>query len=237
MSQKLEAFLERLKKTDTLDDLQRTIEHIRDVYDVEHVIYHSVSGTGKQYGALTYDPVWVDRYLEQDYTRLDPVVLGALRQFHPMDWKRLDWSHPISRKFLNEAIDSGVGNQGYSIPIRGPNGQFALFTINKNSNDDNWRKFTNQYARDFLLLSHYLHQRANHIHKSDEAIKMRDLSPRERDSLIYLGLGYARGHIAEKMQISEHTLRVYIDSARYKLGAANTTHAVAQAISRGVIVL
>ena len=31
------------------------------------------------------------------------------------------------------------------------------------------------------------------------------------------------------------TLRVYIDSARFKLGALNTTHAVALAISSGTI--
>ncbi|MGA0228830.1 MAG: LuxR family transcriptional regulator, partial [Paracoccaceae bacterium] len=38
------------------------------------------------------------------------------------------------------------------------------------------------------------------------------------------------------MGISEHTLRAYAESARYKLGAVNTIHAVAAAISRGLIV-
>jgi DNA-binding CsgD family transcriptional regulator len=32
-------------------------------------------------------------------------------------------------------------------------------------------------------------------------------------------------------------LRVYIESARHKLGAANTTHAVARALSLGFIVV
>ena len=39
------------------------------------------------------------------------------------------------------------------------------------------------------------------------------------------------------MSISEHTLRVYIESARHKLGALNTTHAVARALSTGLIVM
>ena len=237
MSTKVEQFLERLQTTDTLDDLQSLVEHLRNVYDVEHVVYHSVSGTGEEYGALTYDPKWVDHYLEQGYTRLDPVVLGALKQFHPMDWKRLDWSNASARNLLHEAIDTGIGNQGYSIPIRGPNGQFALFTVNKRTSDDEWARFTAEYAKDFLLLAHFVHERANHINNVEGAKQMRDLSPRERDALILLGHGDARGQIAEKMKISEHTLRVYIDSARYKLGAANTTHAVALAISRGVIVV
>ena len=237
MSTKVETFLERLQTTESLDDLQSLIEHIRDVYDTEHVVYHSVSGTGEQFGALTYAPEWVDHYLAENYTRLDPVVLGAVKRFHPMDWKRLDWSNAASRAFLGEAIGAGLGNQGYSLPIRGPNGQFALFTVNKTADDDSWSKYTREHARDFLLLSHYVHERSNNIHKIGKEQHMRELSPRERDAIAYLGMGVARSRIAEKMQISEHTLRVYIDSARYKLGAANTTHAVALAISRGVVVL
>jgi hypothetical protein len=39
------------------------------------------------------------------------------------------------------------------------------------------------------------------------------------------------------LSISEHTLRAYIESARFKLGALNTTHAVAKALSEGFIVV
>ncbi len=39
------------------------------------------------------------------------------------------------------------------------------------------------------------------------------------------------------LSISEHTLRAYIESARFKLGALNTTHAVARALSEGLIVI
>lgn len=237
MITKIETFLERLQTTNTLDDLQSLVEHIRDVYDTKHVVYHSVSGTGHQYGALTYAHEWVDHYLDQNYTRLDPVVLGAVKRFHPMDWKRLDWSNTASRNFLGEAIGAGLGTQGYSIPIRGPNGQFALFTVNKDIDDDRWASYTAEHSKDFLLLSHYVHQRASHINGESDNRQTRDLSPRERDAIAFLGMGEGRGRIAEKMQISEHTLRVYIDSARYKLGAANTTHAVALAITRGVVVL
>lgn len=220
-----------------MDDLQLLIEHLRAIYDLEHVVYHSVSGTGDQYAALTYEPTWVDHYLEKNYSQIDPVVVNALKHFHPMDWKRLNWGSSPAKLILNEAIDTGIGNQGYSIPIRGPNGQFALFTVNKNTNDDKWGRYTQEHTRDFLLLSHYIHERANQISNMDHGPEVRPLSPRERDAMIYLGTGEARSRIAEKMNISEHTLRAYIDSARYKLGAANTTHAVAIAISRGIILL
>ena len=62
-------------------------------------------------------------------------------------------------------------------------------------------------------------------------------SPREVDSITLLAMGYSRAQVAETLSISEHTLRVYIESARFKLGAMNTTHAVARAMSRGLIVV
>ena len=63
------------------------------------------------------------------------------------------------------------------------------------------------------------------------------LSPREVDAMTLLAMGYSRAQTAETLSISEHTLRVYIESARFKLGALNTTHAVARAMSRGLIVV
>ncbi|MEO1364155.1 MAG: helix-turn-helix transcriptional regulator, partial [Pseudomonadota bacterium] len=63
------------------------------------------------------------------------------------------------------------------------------------------------------------------------------LSPREIDAMTLLAVGYSRAQVADSLSISEHTLRVYIESARHKLGAHNTTHAVARAISQGLIVV
>ena len=50
-------------------------------------------------------------------------------------------------------------------------------------------------------------------------------------------MGYSRGQVSEMLSISEHTLRAYIESARFKLGALNTTHAVARALAEGVIII
>jgi len=152
-----------------------------------------------------------------------------------MDWKQLDWSARGSREFLGEAIAAGVCNQGLSVPIRGPNGQFALFTINDNCSDASWEKFSKEYKRDMMLISHYIHRRVVDIIVPEQDTDRRDLSPRETDSLKYLALGLSRGQISERLKISEHTLRVYIDSARAKLGALNTIHAVTTAFSRGLI--
>ncbi|WP_298260620.1 autoinducer binding domain-containing protein [uncultured Litoreibacter sp.] len=228
---------EMLSQATTLEELQTFVEQLRSTYDLEHLVYHSVNSTGDQYAALTYDPKWAERYVEKDYARIDPVVQGCYRLFHPIDWKSLDWSTKTARSFMGEATQAGLGNQGFSVPIRGPSGQFALFSINHRCSDDTWATYTNERAADLLLISHYMNEKALQIEGNANRPAARALSPRERDTLTLLATGANRASIAESLNISESTLRVYIESARLKLGASNTTHAVALALSHGMIVV
>jgi len=231
----LENFIDRLQAVETLDQLNDLVVSLRDTLDVEHVVYHSVNSTGEQYAALTYSPEWVARYMEQDYSRIDPVVQACLRRFNPVDWKRLDWSSKLARNFLGEAIDSGVGGQGFSVPIRGPSGQFALFTVSSSDSDDQWHTYTEERNREMILASHYINQKALELERGSDLTDFVSLSPRETDALTMLALGYSRAQASESLSISEHTLRVYIESARFKLTAMNTTHAVARALNQGLL--
>jgi len=233
----LEAILEELEQASELENMQGISEALRDVFKVDHLVYHWVSSNGEQYGCGTYDPEWVQHYLDKDYLRVDPVVVGCYQRFHPVDWKRLDWSSKAARAFQADAIANGVGNQGYSVPIRGPNGQFALFTVSHNCDDATWARFTESNRRDLILIAHYFNQKALDFEPERAPEPAQPLSPREVDAMTLLAIGYSRAQVADTLSISEHTLRVYIEAARFKLGAMNTTHAVARALSRGLIVV
>ncbi len=233
----LDGLIERLERAEGLDDLQHLIEEIREAYGVDNVIYHWVNSAGEQYGCGTYDLEWVNRYMEKGYLRVDPVIQGCYQRFHPVNWKRLDWSSKAARAFYEDAIAHGIGNQGYSIPIRGPNGQFAHFTLSHNSTDEEWEEFTEQNRRDLILVAHSFNSKALEFEPGRAPEQAQPLSPREIEAMTLLAIGYSRAQAAETLSISEHTLRVYVESARHKLGAMNTTHAVARALSRGVIVI
>lgn len=237
MRQRLAALIERLSHTNSLEGLQAIIFDLRADYEVEHVVYHSVNSTGRQYAVLTYSQAWVQRYLDRDYARLDPVVQGCYRGFQPVEWKALDWSPRPVRAFLGEALEHGVGNQGLSVPIRGPGGQFAVFTVSHRASDDSWARYTADHQRDLILIAHYLNQKALEIERGTDRLPMPALSPREIDALTLLAMGYSRARAAESLSISEHTLRAYVESARLKLGAENTVHAVARALTRGLLVI
>lgn len=237
MQTRLMHFIECLQQATSLDDLQSVVIALRDHLGVEHLVYHSVNSTGQQYAALTYSPTWVERYLEQDYARVDPVVQGCLRRFHPVDWKRLDWSGRSARAFLGEAIAAGVGNQGFSVPIRGPNGQFAMFTVSHRASDESWARFTAEHTSDLILIAHFINQKALEIERGTDFLAPQSLSPREIDVLTKLAMGMNRSQAAESLDISEHTFRAYVEGARQKLNAANTTQAVALAIAEGIVLL
>jgi DNA-binding CsgD family transcriptional regulator len=234
---KLENILFDLEQAASLEGMQSVSEALKEYYEVDHLVYHWVDSSGDQYGCGTYSEEWQQKYITENYLRIDPVIQGCYQRFHPVDWKRLDWSSKAAREFLKVSAEYGVGNQGFSIPIRGPNGQFALFTINHSCGDEEWAKFTHDNRRDLILIAHYFNEKALDFEPVRQPEQQQSLSPREVDAMTLLAIGYSRAQVANSLAISEHTLRVYIESARFKLGALNTTHAVARAMSRGLIVV
>lgn len=235
--QVLDGYIDRLQSANSLEGLQFATEELRDHYGILHVVYHWVNSQGERFGAGTYSHEWVDRYLEKDYLRIDPVIIGCFQRFHPTDWKSLDWSTKAAKAFFAEAVEFGVGNQGYTIPMRGPNGQFAVFTVTHDCDDDAWDSFIQANGRDLMVIAHEFNKVALDFELGEEGMAMPALSPRELSAMTYLAKGFSRSQAAAELKISEHTLRVYIESARHKLGALNTTHAVARALSGGIIVV
>ena len=145
----------------------------------------------------------------------------------------MNWSGKANQRFMHEAIDARVGNQRLSIPIRGPSGQFAPFTVSSSEDDETWGEYTHDNARSLILAWHFINQKALEIDTGSNLTEVVSLSPRETDALTMLVMGLSRAQAVDHLSISEQTLRVYVKSARHKLTAANTTHAVAQAMNEG----
>ena len=237
MRAKRESLVSYLQKATSPEDLQATTEALRDLLNVRHVVYHWVNSKGERFGAGTYSDAWIDRYLEKDYLRMDPVIFGCVQRFTPVIWKDLDWSSRAAAAMFRDALEHGLGDQGYTIPVRGPNGQFALFTINDQADDDAWQNFVGNNPRDLMIIAHEFNKKALDFEQEAEGVPKPALSPRELTAMTCLAKGKSRAQAAAEMDISEHTLRVYIESARHKLGALNTTHAVARALSEGIILV
>ena len=62
-----------------------------------------------------------------------------------------------------------------------------------------------------------------------------DLTQRERDVLALLADGFRTAEVAERLSVSEHTVRSRVRTILGKLDARNREHAVAIAIRHGAV--
>ena len=63
---KLDPFLSELQEVDALEKIQDLIQELRETLATDHVIYHWGSADGEQYGYGTYEPIWVQHYIDQE---------------------------------------------------------------------------------------------------------------------------------------------------------------------------
>eukprot|EP01028_Stygiella_incarcerata_P007502 TRINITY_DN3112_c0_g1_i1.p1 TRINITY_DN3112_c0_g1~~TRINITY_DN3112_c0_g1_i1.p1 ORF type:complete len:113 (-),score=11.70 TRINITY_DN3112_c0_g1_i1:106-444(-) len=111
MTTGLQDFLEDIQQVENFEEFQDATVKLRDLLGIAHVVYHWVNSVGERFGAGTYSSEWVDRYLEKDYLRMDPVIFGCFQRFTPVSWKQLDWSSKAAKAFFLDALDYGVGNK------------------------------------------------------------------------------------------------------------------------------
>lgn len=234
---RIDSFLKRTADAQSVSDLEAEIAKMRDGLGAQHLVYHWINAKGEVFGAGTYTEDWRRHYLVNEYQRVDPVVRAAAQRFHPLDWSRLDWSSKGARQLYEDAREAGVGTHGLTIPIRGPKGQFAHFTVTLDGTDSEWQRFSEENLHDMLTAGHFMNQKALEIRGAEAVEAEVALSRREIDVLTSLALGYSRKDAAAALSISEHTLRVYVESARTKLKCANVTHTVAEAIKVGLVII
>ncbi len=75
------------------------------------------------------------------------------------------------------------------------------------------------------------------VDSADELAQAEELTPREIQVLELLAEGLPNKAIAERLRISDQTVKFHVSSISGKLGAANRTDAVRRAVRRGLITL
>lgn len=232
----LNAVLRDLEVTAGSSALEAAIVTLRDVLGVDHLVYRWVGPDRDILILGSFPRAWPVIYAQQHYRHADPVLASCLRNPRAINWKQLDWSGKAARRLLGDTIAHGMGPQGYSVPLRGPNGQIAMLTCHDACSDDAWARFIADHRNDLLVTGHAINCQARDC-APDRVPPARSLSPREVDAMTLLAHGYTRAQAAQSLAISEHTLRVHLENARQKLAALNSTHAVARALTCGLIVL
>ena len=232
---KLLAELDELKDAAKMPML---LAKIADIYGLKSVAYLGVGLTDRPdqepYLAVTYSPEWVERYKTEHYVDIDPTIQTGLRRILPIDWGEFARESKKVRRLFGEAVEFGLGRRGISFPIHGRCGDRALVSISTDLSDRDWQHLRFPYMRDFHVLAAHMHQAILRL-EGDPVAEGATLSPRERECLLWIAAGKTYWETAMILGLSEHTVRCYLETARHKLGAANTTHAVNKAVKASLL--
>ena len=230
---RLSSSLRKLRSVAHREDLCPALSELCAGYGFAHMTFLIVRAGGATssppYFCTTYPDAWSTAYVEKGYFDIDPVIDVMRQDFLPVDWSALDWrSRPAGRLF-NEARSYGIGSQGLTIPIRGANGERSLFSVTSNLPRRQWIRLRDSRVHEMQLLSHYLHETVFDALAFRKSARMRKLSGRESQCLQLLAMGRISKQIAADLGISENAVKLYLRSARMKLRALTTYHAVAKA--------
>jgi DNA-binding CsgD family transcriptional regulator len=218
--------------------LSPLLARLTDVYGLASIAYLGSGITAKigdgPYLAVTYSQEWIEHYKSRRFIEVDPAVQIGLRRMLPIDWSDFARDDTRVHRLFDESSEFGLGRHGISFPVHGPRGDRGLLSITSHALDRDWQNLRSHYLKDFHLLASHLH---NAIHRLEgvQNENLAPLSPRERECLKWIAEGKTYWECARILGLSEHTVRCYLESARHKLRAANTAHAVNKASRRNLL--
>jgi DNA-binding CsgD family transcriptional regulator len=227
--------LHQIASSENVDQMREVTLQMCNEYGLANIVYHALyipEATSLNPIVIpTYDPEWIRRYINNDYFQIDPVVNSGKRGFLPLDWSSVDRESNTARSFFAEADSYGVGRQGITMPVRGPAGERALFTITANLSEVEWRSYRLDFAKEFQIISHFFHDQTIKLAGYRLAASNHTLSPREMECLQLTADGLVPKRIASRLAISASAVRLYLRSACRKLGCANIHQAVAKMVT------
>lgn len=215
------------------ETVESALHVIKENYPVEHVTYHlgqAATLDGKldaPFVKTTYPAEWIARYLMKDYVKIDPILNEGLERSLPFDWASIT---PDERaiELLMDFQAHGLGANGYSIPLTDKVGRRALFSLNSAPEVQDWNAIVRANQEDWIELGQLLHKKAiREIFGDVDPIPA--LSPREIETLLWVARGKDHKAIGIILGVSEHTVRVYMRTARLKLDCSSMSQAVAKA--------
>jgi DNA-binding CsgD family transcriptional regulator len=214
------------------------LAYAKEQYGLSNIAYLGVNiphpTHGQHYVQCTYSDAWVKHYVTSDFVSIDPVVRLGLTSLIPLDWSEMSARIENSRQVFRDAKDFGVGQQGLTFPVRGVHGETAIFSVNAELGDKEWQSFKKRALRDFHVIAHYFHNQVLEKHGTPTNTFL-ELSDKEVECLKWAAVGKSTWDTSVILNISERTVKFYLDTARHKMNCLTKTQAVAKAVALGIV--
>ncbi len=225
--------LKALRSIGSSEHFAVALDKIRSQYLLDHmtflVVNDGISPRSFPFYCTTYPAEWTDIYLSKNYFAVDPVTELSRTGFLAVDWSELKRRSAEAQVFFRKARSFGVGRHGLSLPVRGPNGERSILSVTSNANGTAWSRIRNSTIYDLHIVAHCLHKKAIFLSNARSGSAIRILSRREKQCLELLARGSLIKRVASDLGISESAVRLYLRSARRKLGAKTLYQTIARA--------
>lgn len=228
LSERFEALLLENRAADLIEITTRILAHL----GIDKICYLRPLDAGNADAAeilTNYSADWKDRYIEQDYFTIDPVVGLGLSHRRTLNWLDLDLSERKLARFFGEARECGIHSCGLSVHISDSENRRALFSMNSALPRRDWESLLSERRADLLHLAHlfHIHHVEQHAHGP---LAFEKLSKRELQVLSWAAAGKSCWETSQILDLSEKTVDGYLRAVYRKLHCSNKTHAVAVAM-------
>jgi len=223
------------------ETIERFVKIIQRRYSLNHVTYVSSSFVGRDRKdpvlATTYSDEWVNHYKEEHYEVCDPTITFGARTSLPLDFARLPWKGKKGKRLFEEVQDAGLGKQGLVIPLRGPtNGVWAIMSVMSDDNAEEWEMRREELSKELLYVGHRVHHYACVLYGEPlPEVGSGTLGVDEIEALQHFANGASFEEIASAMRVTSRMIKAYLATARVKLDAVNSAHAIIIALRAGLI--
>ncbi|MER9445775.1 LuxR family transcriptional regulator [Mesorhizobium sp. M0340] len=184
---------------------------------------------------LTYPHQWQERCFEMSYDRIDPIVKTSRKRVGAFRWSEVYNNASTTedeRRVFDEAARFGL-RSGISVPLHGPDGSFAIMSFARP-----WeRDFSEKTMACLQLAALHFHLKVAEFSSSSGVDEVPDLSPREKECILWTAKGKSSWEIGVILGISVNTVNFHIKNVMRKMDAASRTVAAIAAVNFGIIEL
>jgi LuxR family transcriptional regulator, activator of conjugal transfer of Ti plasmids len=182
----------------------------------------------------TYPQAWLERYAEQKYEWIDPVIQGVRTFDAPFEWDRAPADpSPAQRQLFDEAAEFGI-SCGFVIPFRDFGRPIAAMAIAGGEPAVTFRQSIQSNHRTLLLMAVFIHLNARRILSAGRGVAGVRLSHRELQCLHWAARGKSAWEIGCILGIARRTVSFHMDNAKAKLGVRTICQAVARLAADGL---
>lgn len=178
---------------------------------------------------ISYPEEWLSMYEERGFATVDPVVKAHFSDCYSKIWSDSysRWGRPV--QFVSLAEDFGIGD-GYTFgALSATDSTATIFSLCVN------RSPVQRALAILDFIGPHFHEAFRRVVSLPPSPLPFPLTAREREIIQWIAKGKNTWEISVILGISERTVKFHVSLAMQKLDAVTRAHAVAVAITRGII--